>query len=225
MSRLLVAALTALLVLSACGSGGVDDVTPAAAGTTFTGQGIVLPVPEGWSIQETLLQRGLIVAQPDAAGDPQEQETEGASPTPGAETDPEDQQVFFVMPDVGSSFPGAAAEEVTMEQLLEQLRGGVDQEPSVDQPIEVEGAQQAHLLTYEGLEQEPQEGSTADPVQASATIILAQNGERFSLFRYVAEQGAYDESIAALLRTGVALSPDSERTGPPTPAASPSPTG
>lgn len=209
MSRLMVAAVASLVVLSACGgggsAGGSDGDAPVEAASEFTGQGIVLPVPEGWKINQGAVGTGTIVAQPEAEGE---------------------RQLLLGAADILGGGPAAAADQ-SLADMVENLRSGIKAEPTVDESIDMKGAEEAHQLVYEGLEPDPTAsptGGTAGPT--TQLVILARSSEgEFAIFNYVAPADLYNDSIAQLLRTQGGLDPDSEPTRAPVRPGAPSPTG
>lgn len=213
MSRLMVAAVASLVVLSACGgggqAGGSGGDAPVEASSEFAGQGIVLPVPEGWKINQGAVGTGTIVAQPEGEGQ---------------------RQLLLGAADILGGGAGTAADQ-SLSDMVDNLRSGINAEPTVDESIDMKGAAEAHQLVYESLEPNP----TASPTGATAgpttqLVILARSSEgEFAIFNYVAPADAYNDSVAQLLRTRGGLDPNSEPTRQPVrpgnPAPTPAPTG
>lgn len=153
----------------------------------FRGEGLVVPAPDGWTFDDTALVQG-IVAATDAAG---EQQLAG--------------QVIDTT-DMG--------EEMTLDALLQTNRDQIEDTPSVDEAIEVEGATAAHQLRYDALSAQV-EGQP----DMGVLLIVADDGEgNLAIFNYVATVDAFDDANADLLVNTAAFDPDSE---PSTPAPSP----
>ncbi|MFA9446502.1 hypothetical protein [Egicoccus sp. AB-alg6-2] len=213
------AAAAAAVLLAACG-GAADESDPEAAPGTdedattadpspddpaaqpdlpdpeefitdgeFRGQGVVLPLPDGWSVDEIALLQGLVVAVSD---------------------DDASQQLAAQAVDASAL---SEQEEVEFDDLLEMQRTQFEQldadiAPTVDEAIEIEGAEQAHRLRFEDV-------ALPDQPEFWLDLILADNGDgRIALFNYAAPSDSFDESIADLMLEGAGIDPDSE---PPAP--------
>ncbi|MFA9430879.1 hypothetical protein [Egicoccus sp. AB-alg2] len=211
------AAAAVAVLLAACG-GAADETDPGAAPETtdepttddpaeapgepelpdaeefitdgeFRGQGVVLPVPDGWSVDEFGLLQGIVVATSDE--DQSQQLAAQAVDASGLE---EEQQIDF-------------------DELLELQRTQFQEvdpeiEPTIDEEVEVGGAERAQRLRFESVEVEEQPAFTLD-------LVLADDGQgTIALFNYAAPSEAFDEEVADLLVTGAGIDPDSE---PPSP--------
>lgn len=156
-----------------------DDVEDGV----YRGNGVSLPVPDGWLINPVAFQQGVVVATPE---DGAEQLTARAIDTTRAEA--------------------ADAEPLDIEALLDGFRQQIDQDAAVDEQIDLTGAQQAHRLTYLELPAQ-QEGQP----ETSATIVVADSGDGLvGEFAYSAAAEDYDEDIATLLVEQAGFDPDSE---------------
>ncbi|GGI06781.1 hypothetical protein [Egicoccus halophilus] len=216
--RNLTAAAAVAVLVAACGGNG-DETEPEAApetesGTTadpaeddavtepelpdpddfitdgeFRGQGVVLPIPEGWSVDEFSLLQGLVVAVDDE--------------------DPS-QQLAAQAIDASAL---AAEEEIDFDELLELQRNqfgdlAEEAEPVVDEEVELSGADRAHRLRFDEVTIEEQPAFSLD-------LILADDGDgTVALFNYAAPSEAFDEDIVELMLAGAGIDPDSDPLGP-----------
>lgn len=217
MPRGVALAAVAVLALSACGDDGGDDGDQAAPeeaengeGSSegeqgqqdvedpnedvedgvYRGSGVVLPVPEGWSLNPQVFSaQGALVAEPDSSG----------------------QQLS------AQAFDKEELEEqrgqpLEFDALLEQLRA--EQEPDVDEEVELAGAERAHRVSFYELESS---GQATGPEQEEApaqsvTLLLAESGDgviaQFVLTGVPAD--TYDEDVEELLLAEAGIDPDSE---------------
>lgn len=205
MYRLSLIALACLVVLVACG-GGAEG--PLEVASEFSQQGVVFPVPRGWVLVENPDGRELIVVRPEG-------EREG--------------EEVLVFPDVlGTAGSEQAAGKRLMQRVVDQLRSGIRQEPAIDGPVEMRGAQQAHQLLYR--EVVPEGGQQVDRAITRLQIVAVGADNRVVLFSYAAPTPLYDEEVADLIRTRAGLAGEEEDEEAGTPAGegrtgTPSPTG
>jgi hypothetical protein len=176
---------------------GVQDPNDDIEDGVSRGNGVVLPVPDGWSISPAAFQQGIVAATPE---DGAEQPTAQAIDTEQAEA--------------------SSAEALDLESLLDGVRQQIDQDAESDEEVEVAGADQAHRLSYLQLPAQ-QEGAP----ETSATIVLAEGGDGLvGEFAYSAAAADYDEDIGSLLVDEAGFDPDSEPAEVPQ-APQPSPDG
>lgn len=185
MHRLSLIVLACLMVLVACGDGAEG---PLEVASEFSGQGVVLPVLRGWELIENPDGRDLIVLRPEG-------EREG--------------QEVFVYPDVlGTAGSEQAAGKRLMQRVVDQLRSGIRQEPAIDGPVEIRGAEQAHQLLYREIV--PEGGQQDDRAITRLQIVAVGPDSRVALFSYAAPTPLYDEELAELLRTRAGLAGENE---------------
>lgn len=148
----------------------------------YRGNGVVLPVPDGWTLDAAAAAQGVIVATPQ---DGMAQMTARAVDTAPAE---------------------AAGQDVDLDTLLDGIRQQIEQEPAVDEEVELAGAERAHRLTYLDIAP-PQEGAP----RTSATIIVAEDGQGLiGEFAFTSTAEDYSEATAELLVEQAGFDPDSE---------------
>lgn len=153
----------------------------------FRGEGLIMPAPEGWTFDDTALAQG-IVAATDAS---------------------EEQQLAGQVIDTTQM-----GEEMTLDALIETNRDQIDDAPSVDESIEIEGAVGAHQLRYDQLSAQIE----GQPDMAVLLIVADDGDGNLAIFNYVAMVDAFDDANADLLVSTAAFDPDSE---PSTPVPSP----
>jgi hypothetical protein len=161
----------------------LEDPNEQVADGAFRGEGIVLPVPDGWRVDEMAFAQGLVLAMPEA-GDEQ--------------------------------FAGQAVDTAELEEdldfaeLVDANREQFESEPTEDEQIELDGAEQAHLLRFDGLP--PQ--AEGQP-EGSLLLVMADDGEgRIAVFNYAAATDDYDEGNAELLLSAAGFDADSEPSPP-----------
>jgi len=164
----------------------------------YRGNGVVLPVPDGWSIDPGALLQGVVAAFPE---DGSQQLTARAVDTEQAEA--------------------GGAEPVEFDGLVDGVRQQLPQDAATDEEIEVVGADRGHRLTYLDLPSQ-QEGQP----DTGITLILAESGGLLGEFVYSASAEDYDDQVAALLVEEAGFDPGSEVPAPvQAPAPSPAPEG
>ncbi len=168
---------------------GVADPNDDIEDGVYRGNGVALPVPDGWSIDPAAFQQGVVAATP---ADGAQQLTAQAIDTTQA---------------------GTGAERLDIETLLDGVRQQIQQDPETDEQVEVDGADSAQRLTYLQLPAQ-QEGQP----ETSATIVIAETGDLVGEFVYSAAGDDYDEAIADVLVDEAGFDPDSEPTPLPQPA-------
>jgi hypothetical protein len=148
----------------------------------YRGNGVVLPVPEGWSIDPGALSQGVVAAFPE---DGSQQLTARAVDTEQAEAD--------------------GAEPIEFDSLVDSVRQQIEQDAATDEQIEVVGADRAYRLTYLDLPGQ-QEGQP----DTGVTLVLAESEGLVGEFLYSAGSADYDEDIVSLLVEEAGFDPDSE---------------
>ena len=167
---------------------GLPDLQAQVEDGTFRGEGIVLPIPEGWEFEPTAQMQGQVLA------------TEG---------DEGLQQIFGQAVDVED-----LGEAVTFDELLDSNREQFPgEEPAVDEEIDLEGAEQAHQLRYDALPP-TQEGLP----EVSIVLIVADDGDgRLGSFNYAAATDEFEDAVAEQFVNVVGFDPDSDPTPPQMP--------
>ena len=160
----------------------MDDPNEDIEDGVYAGNGVILPVPDGWSLDPTAFQQGLVAA---ISEDGAQQLTAQAIDTAEAEE---------------------MGQPMDLDSLLDGVREQVGQEADVDEEVELENAERAHRLTYTDLPA-PQEGAP----ESSATLILAEDGNGLvGEFAFSAAADQYDASFVDLLLENAGFDPDSE---------------
>jgi hypothetical protein len=102
----------------------LEDPNEQVADGAYRGEGIVLPVPEGWRVDEMAFAQGLVLAMPEA----------GTEQLAGQAVDTAD-----------------LGEDLDFDELVDANRAQFESEPTEDEEIELDGAAQAHLLRFDAL--------------------------------------------------------------------------
>jgi hypothetical protein len=152
----------------------------------YRGNGVVLPVPDGWSIDPGAILQGVVAAFPE---DGSQQLTARAVDAEQAEAD--------------------GAEPIDLESLVDTVRQQIEQDAATDERIELVGADRAFRLTYRDLPGQ-QEGQP----DVGITLVLAESGRLVGEFVYSAGSADYDEEIVALLVEEAGFDPESEVPAP-----------
>lgn len=100
----------------------MPDPNEQVSDGAFRGEGIVLPVPSGWSLDQMSFAQGLVVALPEDAT-----------------------QQFFAQAVDTDTLP----DPLTFEEVVESNREALGDDATVDEEVEVDGAAQAQQLRYE----------------------------------------------------------------------------
>lgn len=158
----------------------------------YRGQGVALPVPEGWSINPGALAQGAVVATP------------------------EDASQQFTAQAIDADALAAAGQDADLDALVESVRQQIPHEAEIDEEVELRGADQAHRLTYVDLP-----GQEDGAPSTSTTIVLASTDALIGEFTFAATTDIYDEQMADALLAGAGFDPDSEPPAPPPPQPAP----
>jgi hypothetical protein len=102
----------------------LEDPNEQVADGAYRGEGIVLPVPEGWRVDEMAFAQGLVLAMPEA----------GNEQLAGQAVDTAD-----------------LGEDLDFDELVDANRAQFESEPTEDEEIDLDGAAQAHLLRFDAL--------------------------------------------------------------------------
>lgn len=230
-TRLTTAAVAAALLLGACADAGEDEAAPDDTGTeetdggddpaaedgeqldpeeleellaeqqqdledpnedvengVYRGQGIVMPVPDGYSLDPTAFMQGLLAAV-----------TEDGSNQIAAQAVDQD----------------TLPEPIDIAELIESNSAQFG-EPSLNESIEVDGAEEARQVRYDTLPAQQQ----GQP-DLTLLLIAADNGDgRLAIFNYVAPADEYDDEAAQEILSTVGFDPNSDPAAP-APATAP----
>lgn len=171
----------------------------------YAGSGVLLPVPDGFSVNPQALAQGMVAAVSD---DGTQQLTAQAVDTTQLQGQNQD---------------------LDLPTLVDSVRGQIEQEPAVDEEIELANAENAHRLTY--LEMPSQGGAQGGATEgaqppSSATIVIAESGDGLiGEFSFSAAASDYDEETAELLLAEAGFDPESEPPQMPQPQQQPAPQG
>lgn len=155
-------------------------------------EGLVVPVPDGWTLDGSAFAQGLI----------------GVSPG-----DQPPSQLLIASGAIGSD-PVFGVQGLGFDEIVELFSEILPEGPALDEEVEVAGADRARLLRYDGVE--VQQGQ--EPTDEVLLLVDAGDG-RVALFNYAAPSDIFDEGVLQLLLEEAALDPGTEPTQPPGPVA------
>lgn len=177
------------------GTEGMEDPNEDVEDGLYRGVGVVLPVPEGWTLNQQAFAQGVVAA---VSEDQTQQLTARAVDTAAME---------------------ASGQDMALDSLVAGVKDSVEQEPEVDEEVELEGADRAHRLTYLDIPG-PQEGAPS----SSATIVVAEGGDGLvGEFVFSATTDSYDDAVTSQLLDQAGFDPNSEPPAPPQPQQQPAP--
>jgi hypothetical protein len=168
-------------------TGGLGDPNDLVEDGVFRGVGVVLPVPEGWSLDQAAYAQGVIAAiSEDGTQQMSAQAIDGET-------------------------LAAGGQDVDLELLLDNVRqlGPAD----VDESVELTGATEAHRLTYLQLPAQ-QEGL---PDNSATIVLAEDDRGLIGEFTVSAASEDYDSDLEELLLEGAGFDPDSEPRTPEIP--------
>lgn len=163
---------------------GLEDPNERVADGVLAANGLIVPAPEDWSFDQMAFAQGISVASA-----PEGLEQLAA-------------QVLL---------PEALPEGVDFGQILDDARDSVEEEPVVDQEIDVDGAVRAVELRYLDL---PFEQGDIDTTISEVSIIAEREDGALGLFNYTADSADFDDGVAEQLLDVAAFDPDSEPVAP-----------
>jgi hypothetical protein len=170
---------------------GLADPNEDVEDGVYRGNGVVLPVPDDWTLDPTAFAQGVIAA---VSEDGAQSMTAQAIDTGEAES---------------------TGTDLDLDTLLDSVRSQLDREAEVDEDVDLAGADRAHRLTY--LELPPQQEGAPE---VSVTVVLAEDGEGLvGEFTFSAAADEYDDETADLLLAQAGFDPDSEPVAPAPPPA------
>lgn len=177
------------------GTEAMEDPNDDVEDGVYRGNGVVLPVPEGWSLNQQAFAQGIVAAVS------------------------EDQTQQMTAQAVDTEAMQAAGQDMGLDSLVDGVRQQIQQEPEVDEDVDLSGAERAHQLTYLELPAQQEGGQTS-----SATIVIAEDGNGLvGEFAFSATADSYDEEVAKLLVEQAGFDPDSEPPALPQPPQQPAP--
>ena len=147
----------------------------------YRGNGVVLPVPDGWSMDTDALASGVAVAvSPDGA-----------------------HQMSAVAADADEIAETGQTTDVDL--LLDRVRSQLNHDAEVDEEVTLVGAERAHRLTFLDFPP-PQDGMP----NSSATMMIAESGDGLlGEFTYSAASDAYDADYESAFVEEVGFDPGS----------------
>ena len=158
----------------------------------YAGNGVLLPVPDGFTVNPQALSQGIVAAVSQ----------NGSQQLTGQAVDTSQLQ--------------GQSQDLDLDTLVDSVRSQIQAEPAVDEEVELANAERAHRLTYLEMPAQnqatPTEGTeSAAPQLNSATIVLAESGDGLvGEFSYSASAEAYDQEIADVLVAEAGFDPDSD---------------
>jgi hypothetical protein len=168
-------------------TGGLGDPNDLVEDGVFRGAGVVLPVPEGWSLDQTAYAQGVIAAiSEDGTQQMSAQAIDGET-------------------------LAAGGQDVDLELLLDNVRQLGP--PDVDESVELSGATEAHRLTYLQLPAQ-QEGL---PDNSATIVLAEDDRGLIGEFTVSAASEDYDSELEELLLESAGFDPDSEPRTPEIP--------
>lgn len=169
----------------------LEDPNDLVEDGIFAANGVVLPAPEGWSFDELAFAGGVALA---LAPEGEEQiAAEAVDPT-------------------------TLPEEVTFDQVVTANRDAVEQDPVVDEAVDLPGARRAVQLRYVDLPT-AEDAPEGQPESTSVVLLVAEREDGIlAVFNYAAASEDFDDRIAELLLATAGFDPDSD---PATPTAQP----
>lgn len=180
--------------------GDAEDPNEMVTDGVFAGQGVLLPVPDDFELDQMAFAQGAVVA---SAGETEQLAAEAV------DTDE--------MPE---------GQEISYDEVIEQNLAQIPQEPTSDEEVDLEGAARARALRFDDLsagaqQPEGEDGETEEVPETSALIVFAENDEgRLAVFNYLAESDEFDEDVSDELLAVAGFDPDSDPT-PPQPVEQP----
>lgn len=167
----------------------LEDPNELVADGLLAANGLIVPAPEGWTFDQMAFAQGITVA---------------SAP------------VGLEQPAAQVLMPDALPESMDFDAILEDARASVEEEPAVDQEVEVTGAERAVELRYLDL---PFQQGEVDTEISEVSIIAEREDGALALFNYTADVEDFDDGVAEELLASAGFDPDSEPVELPMPQA------
>jgi len=165
----------------------LEDPNDYVTDGVFAANGVVLPAPEGWSFDELAFASGVALALAP----------EGEEQLAAEAVDP-------------ASLP----QEVTFEEVVAANRDTVEQDPVIDEPVDLPGARRAVQLRYVDLPTS-EDAPEGQPDSTSVLLLVAEREDGvLGVFNYAAASADFDDEIAELLLATAGFDPDSDPAAP-----------
>lgn len=162
----------------------MDDPNELVGDGVLAANGLIVPAPDGWTFDPMAFAQGISVASA-----PEGLEQLAA-------------QVLL---------PDALPEGMSFEAILDDARGSVEEDPVVDQEVEVAGAERAVELRYLDL---PFDQGEINTDISEVSIIAEREDGALALFNYTADSDDFDDGVAEQLLAVAGFDPDSEPVPP-----------
>ena len=182
----------------------LEDPNELVSDGVFRGQGVLLPVPDEFTLDQQSFTMGQIVA------------TTGFDAEDPAAGNPE-QVLVGTAQDVSEA---PEEEDLTLDGIIDTMLGQGQLEPTAEEDVDLENADEARALFFDEIEGQPDpQGETPAP-QQGMVIIALDGADQLAQFEYVAQQELYDEGIEQQLLDSAGFDPDSDPL-PPQPMPQP----
>ena len=182
----------------------MEDPNELISDGVFRGQGVFLPVPDDFTLDEQSFAMGQVVATTGFdAEDP-----EGGDP----------EQVLVATAQDVSEAP--EEEDLTLDGIIDNMLAQGQLEPSDQEDVDLENADEARALFFDEIEGQPGPDGEEPAAQQGMVVVALDGADELAQFEYVAQQEFYDESIEEQLLGGAGFDPDSDPL-PPQPMEQP----
>jgi hypothetical protein len=160
--------------------GDLPDPNEQVTDGAFRGDGVILPIPDGWELDPMAYAEGVVVASSEDLV----------------------HQIAAQSADMAEL--GEPAND--FDSIVDANREQLPVEPEADEEIELAGAERAHLLRFGALTS----GAEGEPEIDLLILIAEDGDGTLALFQYAAPTGEYQDDIEQLLLTEGGIDPDSE---------------
>ncbi len=172
----------------------MEDPNDLVSDGVFRGQGVLLPVPDDFTLDQQSFTMGQIVA------------TTGFDAEDPEAGDPE-QVLVGTAQDVSEA---PAEEDLTLDGIIDTMLGQGQLEPNAEEDVDLDNADEARALFFDEIEGQPGPEGEEPAAQQGLVVIALDGADQLAQFEYVAEQDHYDEGIEQQLLDGAGFDPDSD---------------
>ena len=181
--------------------GDLEDPNDLISDGVFRGQGVLLPVPDDFVLDQQSFTMGQIVA------------TTGFDAEDPEAGDPE-QVLVGTAQDISEA---PEEEDLSLDGIIDTMLGQGQLEPSEQEDVDLENANEARALFFDEIEGQPGPDGEEPAAQQGLVVIALDGADQLAQFEYVAEQEFYDEGVEQQLLDGAGFDPDSDPLPPQPP--------